>query len=313
MGSRAIEFILAQQGGAVTRAQLRRVASHRQLRRAVAEDRVVRVARGRYCTPQLATHQRVAHELSAVLSHTSAAVHLGWSLKHEPAQPWLTVRPNRHLTTQQRSRARISWRRLPPEEVRGYVTAPLRTVVDCARALPPDEALAIADSACRTGDVDAADLAAAAADLRGRGSQLARRVLCMADGRAANPMESVLRWIAAQVPGLTVLPQVEISEPDIWAMVDLADRTLRIVVEAEGFEHHGTRRGFDKDCERYTTLTCHGWLVLRFTWTQIMFRPGWVQDRMAEAVALRTDGEESSRLSAPEMWESWGRGERHTA
>jgi very-short-patch-repair endonuclease len=44
----------------------------------------------------------------------------------------------------------------------------------------------------------------------------------------------------------------------------------------------------DKDVERYTRLTCDGWLVLRFTWYHVMTRPDWVAAMLAKAVAQQS-------------------------
>ena len=64
------------------------------------------------------------------------------------------------------------------------------------------------------------------------------RVLQAADARAGNPFESVLRAIGLDVPGLYLVPQVEIRIPGRRRMrPDLVDRRLKIVVEADSFEH----------------------------------------------------------------------------
>jgi hypothetical protein len=87
------------------------------------------------------------------------------------------------------------------------VTTPVRTVIDCAR-LPFDEALPIADSALRSGLVTREELDVV--QVRGAGAGSVRRVLRHADGRAANPFESVLRARAIEV-GLDVEPQVALD------------------------------------------------------------------------------------------------------
>jgi len=58
--------------------------------------------------------------------------------------------------------------------------------------------------------------------------------------------------------------------------VDLADRELRIAVEADSVEHHGSRSALVRDCERHDALSAAGWTVLRFTWEHVMARPDWV-------------------------------------
>jgi very-short-patch-repair endonuclease len=163
----------------------------------------------------------------------------------------------------------------------------VRTVVDCARDLPFDEALCVADSALRSGDVSKRELVEAADVLRGPGSRRAREVAESASAKAANPLESILHAICRGIDGLSVVQQLLIYESEGNAEVDLADQALRLVIEAEGYESHGTRAGFDKDCRRYTVLATAGWLVLRFTWTQVMFEPEWVAARIEQAVALQ--------------------------
>ena len=114
------------------------------------------------------------------------------------------------------------------------------------------------------------------------------RVLAVAraaDPRAANPFESVLRAIALSVPGLSVEPQVVVKDSTFWARVDLADESLRMVIEAESFEFHGSRKAFDRDCRRYNSLVIREWLVLRFTWEQVMFEPELVAETLRALVA----------------------------
>lgn len=224
--------------------------------------------------------------LNGVLSHLSAAVQHGWSLKKMPDRPHVTVRPNSHARSSASKRLQVYYRTLPVEEIVDGVTEPLRTVVDCARDLAFDEALTVADSALRVGAVGHDELRAMGDCLTGRGAVQARAVLAAADGRAANPLESVLRALCLQVDGLLVQPQVAFENATHRAVVDLADRDLGVVIEGEGFEAHGSRAGFDKDCRRYTELVCAGQLVLRCTWTQVMYEPDWVRVRLAEVVRL---------------------------
>ncbi|MEO7058617.1 MAG: DUF559 domain-containing protein, partial [Lapillicoccus sp.] len=70
--------------------------------------------------------------------------------------------------------------------------------------------------------------------------------------------------------------------------VDLADESLRIVAEADSFEFHGERQQLDHDCERYDELVVDGWVVLRFSWKQVMKRPAWVRAMLRGDVDLRT-------------------------
>ena len=114
------------------------------------------------------------------------------------------------------------------------------------------------------------------------------RVVESADGRAANPFESVLRAIAMEIPGLLVTPQLRIDVGGKFVgRVDLADRSLRIVLEADSMEFHGLPELMEKDCKRYDELVADDWLVLRFSWMQVMAKPAWVADVIARTVQLR--------------------------
>lgn len=267
---------LTRFGGCATWGGLLTSCTGHAVKRAVRRGEILRVARGRYALSLVVTHRQEAHRLNATLSHLSAAMVHGWPVKSPPDRPWVTVRHKRHLGADRRRNLEVSWRDLSPDEVTNGVTTPLRTVIDCAIRLPFDEALAVADSALRSGTVRRHEIVDAAAVLRGPGAPQARRIARAADGRAANPFESALRAICLDIPGLDVTPQFQVTGDGIWAVVDLADEHHRLVIEAEGFEFHGTRKGLVRDCRRYTEMAVLGWTVLRFTWEDVMFRPAWV-------------------------------------
>jgi very-short-patch-repair endonuclease len=63
--------------------------------------------------------------------------------------------------------------------------------------------------------------------------------------------------------------------------------SLRIAVEAESLEFHALPDAFRYDVRRYTAMTRLGWLVVRFVWEDVMHRPAYVADVLADLVALR--------------------------
>ncbi len=195
---------LTRLGGCATRLQLDHVVSARRIRRAVRCGEIVRLRRGLYALPIADEHRRAAHELTAVVSHLSAAAAHGWAVKTPPETPWVTVRRKRHLGADVRSTVVAVWADLDDAEVVDGVTSPLRTVVDCARRLPFDEALAVADSALRGLDVTSEELRRSTRHLRGPGAPQARRVARHATDLAANPFESVLRAIVLDLAELGV-------------------------------------------------------------------------------------------------------------
>lgn len=77
--------------------------------------------------------------------------------------------------------------------------------------------------------------------------------------------------------GFELTPQLQVAEAGLYAVVDLGSEELRLVVEADGFEHHGTRKGLRKDCRRHTELTVFAWSSLRFAVEDVMFEQPWVR------------------------------------
>jgi very-short-patch-repair endonuclease len=162
----------------------------------------------------------------------------------------------------------------------GKATSPLRTVLDCARYLPFGEALAVADSAVRSGKVQSEELKAAAEVLRGAGRRKAIRVADLLDGRSESALESMLRarLIEADITGF--IPQYTISGQGFSARVDLANPQLRIVLEADSFAFHGTRAALRKDCRRHVNLAICGWILLRYSWEDVILDEDWVGDSL---------------------------------
>ena len=273
-------------GGISSRAALISASSRAEVDRALADGLLVRAGHGRYVLPDVEAAARTAHAMNGVLCLASAALHHGWEVKVVPEKPHVLVPRKRNVPLHLRSGVVLHRRDLHVDEVSGGIaTSRELTLEQCLRLLPYDEALVIADSALRHGEQST--LARAAALVQGRGRRQAAAIADNARAESANAFESVMRAICHGVPGLDVEPQVVISDPYVWARTDLADRSLELVVECESYEWHGDRAGFRKDVRRYTLLAASGWLVLRFTWEDVMFRSDWVRDVLTRAVAAR--------------------------
>jgi hypothetical protein len=78
-------------GGISDAATLIALTSRTKLENARIRGAIVKDARGRYALPTAETGRRTANQLSAVLSHTSAAAHWGWEMKVVPPRPTVTV------------------------------------------------------------------------------------------------------------------------------------------------------------------------------------------------------------------------------
>lgn len=275
---------LRQIGSVATYAELTSLVSRRSLRTAVERGTVVRLRGGSYALPHTDDAYTAAARLGGTVSHLSAALHWGWKVKLPPELPTVTVRRNRCKLSA--DGVELHWADLAAGQREGPATSKVQTVVDCARAYDLGVAPSVADSALRDG-VDPELLLEAARHSPRTGRAKAVRVAELADARAANPFESVLRAIAATVPGLQVLPQQWVGDDERIGRVDLLDARLGLVIEAESFEFHSDRASLARDVRRYTALVCAGYLVVRFTWEDVMFHPDRVATALTSAVALR--------------------------
>jgi hypothetical protein len=280
--------IMERAGGVLDARRLVAFTSRRKVRTALVRGEIVRDARGRYALPGAEEARRAAHRLNGVLTGKSAAMHYGWAMKTSPTRPEVTVPRGRKVSPERRQDVDLRWRDIPEEDALHGVLRPVPAVIDCARRHPFDEALSIANSAVKSGDVTQDQLIRAAEAVTSTGRAAARRVARCATGQADNPFESALFAIGEDVPGLSLVPQVNVyDERGRWlGRADLVDERLRLVVEAESFEFHGKRKQLERDCARYNTFVLAGWRVLRFSWEQVMFRPGYVRDCLEAAVAL---------------------------
>ena len=110
----------------------------------------------------------------------------------------------------------------------------------------------------------------------------------------------MLRWICHEVVGLTVRPQVPLYAADFLGRPDLVDTDLRLVIEADSFAWHGDRAALCRDARRYNAFAVHGWLVLRFTWEDVMHDPSYVRGVLQAAVHERTYRASPATTAPPE-------------
>lgn len=134
---------------------------------------------------------------------------------------------------------------LAPDDVTAVggvaVTTPLRTAVDCARWLPPDDAVAAVDALLHVGLVDLDELRAAVGRLfRVPGKLQAVRVVAVAEAKAESPMESRMRWriVSAGLP--RPVAQFEVRDGDVVRYrLDLAYPDRLLAIEYDGEAYHG--------------------------------------------------------------------------
>lgn len=276
---------LAELGGIARRDDLLRRCGRRAVEAALASGELVASGR-RYVSPELDEARASATSVRGVLCRRSAALDRGWAVRTAPEHVEVMLAKNRTVSAARTRGMLVHRGALGPDDVDGVRTSADRTLLDCLRNLPFEEALAVADSALREGFAPAR-LRAIARDACGPGSVGVREVAAVADGRATNPFESALRAICLEVEGLDVEPQVDVRDPNWLGRPDLVDRRLKLALEADSFEWHGGRADLAKDARRYNAFVVAGWWVLRFSWEEVMFHPGRVRSVLEAAVRER--------------------------
>ena len=272
---------LLEAGGICRASVLQRVVTRGDLRRALKDGRIVRVGRGRYSLPDVDEHASAAAKLSVALCLLSAARHWGWGVKLPPDQPQVVVPRGRKVDLGRRTGIDLRWGHPTVDELAGGVTSKVRTVLDCARWLPFDAALAVVDSALRD-DISKTELLLACERLPRTGRARAYRVIELGDRRAANPFESVLRAVLIDVTGAHFQPQQWVGN---IGRADLVDIARRLVVEADSFEFHSDALALASDIVRYNAFLGEGHIVLRFAWKHAMFEQDYVRATVGAVIA----------------------------
>lgn len=249
---------------------LAREHDRNQLALANRRGALVRVRRGAYCTaqaievdgPSSAPREKRNRELARaralhaqlrsdhIFSHTTAALLLGCLV-------W-TVPDTTHLYQGYRASGRsakdVSRHRgdVPPDEstqVHGLpVTSLARTVVDCALALRPLEALVVTDSAFAMGVERQAVLPLLDARAGQRGIQRARLVIELADGGSQSAWETWVRYelLRAGLPRPTT--QLPVQTDRGLFHTDLGYARWALGIEFDGqvkYRPDGVRPGHD--------------------------------------------------------------------
>ena len=68
--------------------------------------------------------------------------------------------------------------------------------------------------------------------------------------------------------------------------IDFAYPEVKLAIEVDGFEVHGTPQAFQRDLARQNRLVAAGWRVLRFTWLDVVRRPEWVAAQVGATLGM---------------------------
>jgi hypothetical protein len=285
---------------------LRRGATHRQLAWAVERGRLHRLRRGMFCAaatwsdadpPQrtvLLARAVVASRPTAgpfAFSHATAAALLGLPVVDLRGPVWLTVPPGgrtrRDATVVQQAAP------LPPADLTVQhglpCTTPARTVTDCLRHLPPEQAVVIGDAALRAELVTRDELAAAIEQHRWPRSSAASALLPLLDGRRESPLESGSAVVMHRhdVPAPRVQVRVLDERGRFVARVDTLWEEQGVVGEADGLVKYAgaaPARAVAEEKQREARLQALGLLVVRWTIQQLDGDPPLLVEQLRAAL-----------------------------
>jgi very-short-patch-repair endonuclease len=297
---RPIAAIARRNHGIVTVDQLRRFLSPREIEGWVRKGHLTRLHRGVYAlagappTPQqrlLAAVRAVAPPAGA--SHRSAAAL--WKLITDfPVTPEIVVPVRRYARipgvlvhrSVDLQPAHILERQTIP------VTNPLVTILALGAVEPAD---VVADAinrgaALRLFRPVAIEAAVARHSRPGRdGLTTVRDALALLpDSR--RPSDGVLELQFARIARTYGIEGYEFQHPirGERIRIDFAFPDVRLAIEVDDYETHGTPMGFVHDRERQNRLVVLGWTVLRFTWHDLTRRPAVVARQINDVLrALR--------------------------
>jgi very-short-patch-repair endonuclease len=228
---------------------------------------------------------------TALLSHHSAATI--WGLRPGTARPIHVTVPRGHHGT--RPEGVEVHRTILPTERRIYldlpITSPARAVLDIAAGLPDRDVEHIVEEGLRrripgarrvTPLLTEADLAEVVARAgRHPGAGRLKRVLATRRGTLT---ESVAQRRLLDLIRDSDLPMPLTERPLLSYRVDLLWPELRLVVEVDGYQFHGTRGAFEDDRRRDARLQAAGYVVIRFTARQIEHHPLAVLAQLAQTI-----------------------------
>ena len=258
------------------------------LRAALGRGVILRVRQGWYSTPDvdplLLQAARVGGRLGCI---SGAALHGMWLPPDERLH--VTVDHNdcrlrwpndmRRRLVEHPAEAKVHWRLDTPPGSR-LLLDPIACLEDVIGCQPIEYAVAIADSALRrpkpwlTPLITQNQWAELIAGVPSISAQLAQ-----ADGLCETGTESITRFRLARFR-LPMVPQVRIDGKRVDFLIG-----RRLVIEVDGAEYHIDPVRFEADRTRDAELTAIHYIVLRFSYKQVIYRWHEVEAAILAAVA----------------------------
>jgi len=179
------------------------------------------------------------------------------------------------------------------ETVHGLaVTSPTRTLIDLATTCTPEVLTAALDGALRDRLTTEEFLHRRIVELRSRGRYGIPKLLAVIEGVEAT--RGGHSWLERRY--LELIATAGLPRPDTQAIVAKRDDRLirvdcrfpgtRLIVELLGYRYHRTELQMLHDAERINRLQFDGFMVVQFTYSQVVQKPEQVVADSLEALAL---------------------------
>ncbi len=302
---RAIRSGTAGQDGVATRAQLVAAGvSRRTIERRVASGELVSLSTSVVGLPDF--HDRDRQRMRAALLAVDGSV-LGFDTAgrlHGLPLRSATSRSRVHLVVphgwhHRQDGVRVhQTRKLSPidrSSVTGLgVTTPARTLVDLAAQTPTDRFRWLTESAIKEGIVSASALRACIAQFDRSARPGVARAFETVESLFDEPVDrsELERRFARVVASAGLDDVVEQFQPPwydgVRGIVDFAVPAQRIVIEVDGRRWHSLTQDMDSDRRRDRLAAMHGWVVIRFTWDEVVHRSSEVVSDITTLVARRS-------------------------
>ena len=266
----------------VTRAEiLADGGTDRWIRAAVSSGEIIRIRQGIFCRPGLDAATHTAVRVGGRLDCVTELERLGvWMIPRHVVHVQLAPTAGRLRGSP--DAVMRHWRspRTPPS--RTHVGA-IDALSQAAGCLPRRELVAALDSALRLGLLDLDDI---------QRTEPLRRHITLLDPSAESGLESMLRLLLRDL-GLRVRTQELI--PGI-GRVDLLIED-RVIVEADGDAHHGSRTQRARDRSRDAAAVGAGYGAHRYGYEQIVGRPETVARAVINAVRTHRGVRNAGRIA----------------
>ena len=287
-----------EQGGVVgRRGLLDRGYSRHWIDREVRARRLTLIKPGVYRVLQMTGHLDLVRAAavalpSAVVSHESAAVLLRFP-DPPPVVPTVTVRSGTtHAfpgVTVRRTDDLTSGHTVRVDGLR--VTHVMRTLFDLAAVIPPAALSQTVDDLVRTDRLDIRRFAAFAGALSRKGKPGSAAVGELIDRRlAVHATSTELERLGSRVLRDHGLPDPKLQYPAPWNQrlrIDAAYPDHRLGIEWDSRSWHLSYDQMQSDRERDRAAAVHGWVLVRYTWSDLRERPAEVAAEIGALLASR--------------------------